>query len=68
MQGKEEDRMARERGACRPWRYVETGVPARVDSVKGRRFHPQALPSRQAVSTLWELPARARKSLLGTFC
>ena len=68
MQGREEDMMARERGAWRPWRYVKTGVPARVNSMKGRRLHPQGLPSRQAVSTLWELTARVRKSLLVTFC
>lgn len=68
MQGREGDMMARERGACRPWRCVETAVPARADSMKGRRLHLQGLPSRQAVDILWELTARARKSLLGTFC
>lgn len=60
--------VARERRACRPWKYVETGVPAKADSMKGRRLHPHGLQSRQTVSTLWELTARARKNLLRTFC
>lgn len=39
-QCREEDTMARERGAWRPCRYVKRGAPARVDSMKGRRFQP----------------------------